>query len=55
LKKGLKGVENIYTQHVPLVARTLEDIIRGKMLKDNIFPYAEGSNFKYFFFFCEPK
>ena len=48
LKKGLKGVENIYTQHVPLIARTLEDLTRGSSKpRDALFPYAETTNLKY--------
>ncbi|KAL3182174.1 hypothetical protein MRX96_022894 [Rhipicephalus microplus] len=37
--KGLKGVENIYTQHVPLVYDILEDLLRGR-LRDNAYPQA---------------
>lgn len=37
--KGLKGVENIYTQHVPLVYDILEDLLRGR-LKESSFPYV---------------
>lgn len=40
LKKGLKGVENIYTQHVPLLVRTLEELLKGK-LKETLYPYAD--------------
>ncbi|XP_030320837.1 vacuolar protein sorting-associated protein 45 isoform X2 [Calypte anna] len=36
--KGLKGVENVYTQHQPLLQETLDQLIKGK-LKDNHFPY----------------
>ncbi|GLG98219.1 Protein ROP [Gryllus bimaculatus] len=36
--KDLKGVENVYTQHSPLLKETLEDLIKGK-LKENTFPY----------------
>lgn len=33
--KGLKGAENVYTQHVPLIAKELlPDIVRGKMRTD---------------------
>ncbi|XP_075213228.1 vacuolar protein sorting 45 isoform X1 [Lycorma delicatula] len=35
--KDLKGVENVYTQHVPLVKETLEDLIKGK-LRENAYP-----------------
>ncbi|RZF43680.1 hypothetical protein LSTR_LSTR011028 [Laodelphax striatellus] len=37
LFKDLKGVENVYTQHVPLVKETLEDLIKGR-LKESAFP-----------------
>lgn len=36
--KGLKGVENIYTQHTPLLRETMEDLLRGK-LKEAAYPY----------------
>uniref|UniRef100_A0A8C3CQB6 Vacuolar protein sorting-associated protein 45 n=1 Tax=Cairina moschata TaxID=8855 RepID=A0A8C3CQB6_CAIMO len=36
--KGLKGVENVYTQHQPLLQETLDQLIKGK-LKDSQFPY----------------
>lgn len=39
--KGLKGVENIYTQHTPLVQETLDNLIKGK-LKEQQFPYLGG-------------
>ncbi|XP_057318297.1 vacuolar protein sorting-associated protein 45 [Microplitis mediator] len=38
LFKGLNGVENIYTQHNPLLSETLEDLIKGK-LNTQTFPY----------------
>lgn len=38
LFKGLSGVDNIYTQHTPLLNETLEDLIKGK-LNSQIFPY----------------
>jgi hypothetical protein len=31
-------VENVYTQHNPLIKETLEELIKGK-LKENCFPY----------------
>lgn len=37
--KGLKGVENIYTQHIPLLYDILEDLLRGR-LKESSFPYV---------------
>ncbi|PNF35932.1 Vacuolar protein sorting-associated protein 45 [Cryptotermes secundus] len=36
--KGLSGVENVYTQHSPLIKDTLEELIKGK-LKESSFPY----------------
>ncbi|KAE8588168.1 hypothetical protein XENTR_v10022376 [Xenopus tropicalis] len=36
--KGLKGVENVYTQHQPFLLDTLDQLIKGK-LKDNLYPY----------------
>ncbi|KAG8449882.1 hypothetical protein GDO86_016526 [Hymenochirus boettgeri] len=36
--KGLKGVENVYTQHQPFLLETLDQLIKGK-LKDNLYPY----------------
>ena len=36
--KGLKGVENIYTQHTPWMKAIVEDLLKGK-LKESQFPY----------------
>lgn len=36
--KGLKGIENIYTQHTPILREIIEDLARGR-LKVNNFPY----------------
>lgn len=36
--KGLSGVENVYTQHKPLLHETLEDLLKGK-LKESHFPF----------------
>jgi len=36
--KGLKGVENIYTQHTPWLNYIVEDLVKGK-LKEAQFPY----------------
>nr|CAD7589313.1 unnamed protein product [Timema genevievae] len=41
--KGLSGVENVYTQHNPLLKETLEDLIKGK-LKETLFPYLGGGH-----------
>lgn len=42
LFKGLKGVENVYTQHQPLLKQILEDLAKGR-LKPQQFPYLGGS------------
>jgi vacuolar protein sorting-associated protein 45 len=39
--KGLKGVENVYTQHSPLLETTLQNLIKGK-LKEQQYPFVEG-------------
>ncbi|OWF48430.1 vacuolar protein sorting-associated protein 45-like [Mizuhopecten yessoensis] len=36
--KGLKGVENVYTQHKPLMYSILDQLIKGK-LKEGAYPY----------------
>jgi len=36
--KGLKGVENIYTQHSPLIKEVVEELVRSK-LKPAHYPY----------------
>ena len=36
--KGMKGVENIYTQHSPLVKEIAEELARGR-LRTTQFPY----------------
>ncbi|XP_078047888.1 vacuolar protein sorting 45 [Augochlora pura] len=38
LFKGLSGIDNIYTQHTPLLQETLEDLMKGK-LSPQAFPY----------------
>ncbi|KAF8807133.1 Sec1-like protein [Phlegmacium glaucopus] len=40
--KGLKGVENVYTQHTPHLSQTLENLFRGR-LKDTSYPFLEGT------------
>ncbi|KAJ3145687.1 vacuolar protein sorting-associated protein 45 [Geranomyces variabilis] len=40
--KGLQGVENVYTQHVPHLVETLQECIKGK-LRDTLYPFVEGS------------
>ncbi|WKX92044.1 hypothetical protein Q1695_010236 [Nippostrongylus brasiliensis] len=39
--KGLKGVENIYTQHEPYLKEIVENTIRGR-LSDQQYPYVAG-------------
>jgi len=39
---GLKGVENIFTQHRPLLYETLDLLLKQK-LKPNSFPYVDGN------------
>ena len=39
--KGLKGVENVYTQHSPLLESTLQDLVKGR-LKEQQYPFVEG-------------
>ena len=36
--KGLKGVDNVYTQHQPLIANLLEQMFKGK-LKEGDYPF----------------
>jgi vacuolar protein sorting-associated protein 45 len=39
--KGLKGVENVYTQHSPRLEVTLQNLIKGR-LKELQYPFLEG-------------
>jgi hypothetical protein len=39
--RGLRGVENVYTQHSPRLENTLQDLIKGR-LSPNTFPFVEG-------------
>ena len=39
--KGLKGVENVYTQHSPRLEATLQNLITGR-LKEQQYPFIEG-------------
>ncbi|KAK2070141.1 hypothetical protein P8C59_004665 [Phyllachora maydis] len=39
--RGLKGVENVYTQHTPLLEATLQSLIKGK-LREAQYPFVEG-------------
>ncbi|GJQ67954.1 hypothetical protein Trydic_g16711 [Trypoxylus dichotomus] len=46
--KGLSGVDNVYTQHKPLLHDILEDLMKSR-LKENLYRYvnAPGSNGRY--------
>ena len=39
--KGLKGVENVYTQHSPRLEATLQNLIMAR-LKEQQYPFVEG-------------
>jgi len=39
--KGLKGVENVYTQHRPHLSQTLESLFKGR-LKESSYPFVEN-------------
>ncbi|GAQ85616.1 VPS45 vacuolar protein sorting 45 [Klebsormidium nitens] len=43
IARGLKGVENVYTQHQPLLTQTMENIAKGR-LKDVDYPFV-GSHY----------
>ncbi|KAL3275573.1 hypothetical protein HHI36_020329 [Cryptolaemus montrouzieri] len=42
--KGLSGVDNVYTQHKPLLQEILEEIVKGK-LKENLYPCVGVNTF----------
>lgn len=42
--KGLKGVENVYTQHATLLESTLQTLIKGR-LREQQFPFVESGTF----------
>lgn len=44
MARGLKGVENVYTQHHPLLFQTMESIIKGR-LRDVDYPFV-GNHFQ---------
>ncbi|GAV58819.1 Sec1 domain-containing protein [Cephalotus follicularis] len=44
MARGLKGVENVYTQHQPLLYQTMESITKGR-LRDMDYPYV-GNHFQ---------
>ncbi|KAN0060065.1 vacuolar protein sorting-associated protein 45 [Thecaphora frezii] len=37
--KGLKGVENVYTQHSPHLAQTIDNLVRGR-LRETSYPFV---------------
>jgi len=39
--KGLKGVENVYTQHTPHLTQTLENLFKGR-LRDTSYPFIDS-------------
>lgn len=41
LNRGLRGVENVYTQHSPRLETTLQDLIKGRLSMNN-YPFVEG-------------
>lgn len=41
LNRGLRGVENVYTQHSPRLEATLQDLIKGR-LNTTTYPFVEG-------------
>jgi len=42
LTRGIKGVENIYTEHKPYLKELIDNILVGK-LKEADFPYVQGT------------
>jgi hypothetical protein len=42
--KGLKGVENVYTQHTPHLAQTL-DLLLNRRLRETSYPFIEGDEY----------
>lgn len=44
MARGLKGVENVYTQHQPLLLQTMESIVKGR-LRDVDYPFV-GNHFQ---------
>lgn len=43
IHSSVVGIENVYTQHVPVLSNTLDSIAKNK-LKDSTFPLIYGSN-----------
>ncbi|CAL0327450.1 unnamed protein product [Lupinus luteus] len=44
MARGLKGIENVYTQHQPLLFQTMENIVKGR-LRDMGYPFV-GNHFQ---------
>ncbi|KAL0369312.1 UNVERIFIED_CONTAM: Vacuolar protein sorting-associated protein 45, partial [Sesamum calycinum] len=44
MARGLKGVENVYTQHQPLLSQIMESVVKGR-LRDVDYPYV-GNHFQ---------
>ncbi|PRQ24854.1 putative sec1-like protein [Rosa chinensis] len=44
MARGIKGVENVYTQHQPLLSQTMESITKGR-LRDVDYPFV-GNHFQ---------
>nr|CAH7720407.1 unnamed protein product [Callosobruchus chinensis] len=40
--KGLSGVDNVYTQHKPVLHETLEELVKGR-LKEQLYPHIGSS------------
>ncbi|KAH7447578.1 hypothetical protein KP509_01G112400 [Ceratopteris richardii] len=45
MARGLKGIENVYTQHQPLLYQTIESIVKGR-LRDVDYPFI-GNHFQH--------
>lgn len=39
--RGLKGVDNVYTMHTPLLETTLQNLIKGR-LREQQYPFVDG-------------
>ena len=39
--RGLKGVDNVYTMHTPLLEQTLQNLIKGR-LREQQYPFVDG-------------
>lgn len=43
VRRGIGGVDNVYTQHEPLLVYTIDDLLRGKLRADN-FPLTRADD-----------